>query len=647
MPTSTPETIAIRRDAVIAALTELKPWLKKLRGTKAKAPSLVEASAIARKVPLKAAKFGQTIHGKWGSDGNSLFKTMLLHRLLEQHLSPLQLKRGLKVDYAHKPKVFYGDLKVSGNLTVLRPLVVLGDLDVGGAITDGDGDICVAGSIRAGSMSRSNSVWVGGGIEAKAVCEPYGTVCAVDGLRADFVFTGVAEIFGSVSAKLAVLGSKPLESWWANKRVTPELEAFELELAELLVDELDPRSVRSTSAGERIVRTVERCHARIQAGKPFLAGKRKKSKDAEKTAKPSGGEKSPAIDRAQAVASVPRLKSVLKRLPKDDLTLAPNLARTKALAKELPTSTAELAAQIGTVDDLDGALNFVQVLLVDAGLRERPKAIDKTKNLTLAPEDGPGALIAGAVRVGGNLSTNRHLVVFGDLEVGGELEIWDYTTRVFVTGNVKCNGLNVSGSLWVGGDIDAAAAIAGYRSRLFCTRLRAHFLNEDAESQGVFAKVEAQHHFKRARWESDPEAVLKQLAKILLPAALKGAETSLADEALMKLAAAGKPFLLNGSKSSRTKSSGKVVAASNAALPRKKVRKKASAGRKAQRFEFSKGASKKFWEIQVRGSGYAVTFGRIGTDGQTKEKTMASAAAAREAADKLVKSKLAKGYKRA
>lgn len=63
-----------------------------------------------------------------------------------------------------------------------------------------------------------------------------------------------------------------------------------------------------------------------------------------------------------------------------------------------------------------------------------------------------------------------------------------------------------------------------------------------------------------------------------------------------------------------------------------------------RRFEFVKGASKKFWEIELEGNRFKVRWGRIGAEGQTKEKRFASLASARTAHDKLVTEKLGKGY---
>jgi uncharacterized protein (TIGR02996 family) len=62
-------------------------------------------------------------------------------------------------------------------------------------------------------------------------------------------------------------------------------------------------------------------------------------------------------------------------------------------------------------------------------------------------------------------------------------------------------------------------------------------------------------------------------------------------------------------------------------------------------FTFSDQKSHKFWNIDLQGSAFTVTYGRQGTAGQTQTKTFADAAAAQREHDKLVKEKLAKGYK--
>ncbi|MEJ1935274.1 WGR domain-containing protein, partial [Nostoc sp. NIES-2111] len=52
----------------------------------------------------------------------------------------------------------------------------------------------------------------------------------------------------------------------------------------------------------------------------------------------------------------------------------------------------------------------------------------------------------------------------------------------------------------------------------------------------------------------------------------------------------------------------------------------------------------KFWEVGLSGLDVTVRFGRIGTQGQTKTKTFATAAAATKERDKLIQEKTGKGY---
>lgn len=62
------------------------------------------------------------------------------------------------------------------------------------------------------------------------------------------------------------------------------------------------------------------------------------------------------------------------------------------------------------------------------------------------------------------------------------------------------------------------------------------------------------------------------------------------------------------------------------------------------RLELSDGKSRKFWEVSTRGAELVVRFGRIGTDGQTQLKKLASPGAAAAEATKLTVSKIKKGY---
>jgi DNA ligase-1 len=64
-----------------------------------------------------------------------------------------------------------------------------------------------------------------------------------------------------------------------------------------------------------------------------------------------------------------------------------------------------------------------------------------------------------------------------------------------------------------------------------------------------------------------------------------------------------------------------------------------------RRFEFVEGSSAKFWEIRSNGTDVTVRFGRLGTDGQTQTKTLASAEEADKHIAKLIGEKSKKGYK--
>lgn len=61
-------------------------------------------------------------------------------------------------------------------------------------------------------------------------------------------------------------------------------------------------------------------------------------------------------------------------------------------------------------------------------------------------------------------------------------------------------------------------------------------------------------------------------------------------------------------------------------------------------FELSDGKSSKFWKIEVKGKSQSVTYGRLGTSGQTRTKQFSSSTEAKEASKKLIESKRKKGY---
>lgn len=64
-----------------------------------------------------------------------------------------------------------------------------------------------------------------------------------------------------------------------------------------------------------------------------------------------------------------------------------------------------------------------------------------------------------------------------------------------------------------------------------------------------------------------------------------------------------------------------------------------------RRFEFVHGTSTKFWEVGQRDAELTVRFGRIGTNGQTQTRMLASEERAARELEKLVAEKLRKGYR--
>ena len=62
------------------------------------------------------------------------------------------------------------------------------------------------------------------------------------------------------------------------------------------------------------------------------------------------------------------------------------------------------------------------------------------------------------------------------------------------------------------------------------------------------------------------------------------------------------------------------------------------------RYEFKEGASNKFWQIDLEGTSFTTTYGKIGTDGQISMKEYDSEEKAQKEYDKLVAEKTKKGY---
>ena len=61
-------------------------------------------------------------------------------------------------------------------------------------------------------------------------------------------------------------------------------------------------------------------------------------------------------------------------------------------------------------------------------------------------------------------------------------------------------------------------------------------------------------------------------------------------------------------------------------------------------FIFQEGNSQKFWNIEQDGTGFTVTYGKLGTAGQNSVKSFDSEEKCEKEANKLIAEKLKKGY---
>jgi predicted DNA-binding WGR domain protein len=62
-------------------------------------------------------------------------------------------------------------------------------------------------------------------------------------------------------------------------------------------------------------------------------------------------------------------------------------------------------------------------------------------------------------------------------------------------------------------------------------------------------------------------------------------------------------------------------------------------------FVFQEGNSQKFWSIEVKGTDFTVTYGRLGTAGQSQTKSFETKEKCQKESDKLIAEKTKKGYK--
>lgn len=151
----------------------------------------------------------------------------------------------------------------------------------------------------------------------------------------------------------------------------------------------------------------------------------------------------------------------------------------------------------------------------------------------------------------------------------------------------------------------------------------------------TFGKVGTNGQTQTKEFDSEAEAA-KSYDKLVAEKLKKGYEetgsapAAAAPQASAPAPAAAKSKVKAASKASEPEPEAKAAPAADARPPRELV--------------YQDGSSHKFWRIALEGAGYRVTFGKVGTDGQSQTKDCDSKADAAKMYDKLVAEKLKKGY---
>jgi predicted DNA-binding WGR domain protein len=123
------------------------------------------------------------------------------------------------------------------------------------------------------------------------------------------------------------------------------------------------------------------------------------------------------------------------------------------------------------------------------------------------------------------------------------------------------------------------------------------------------------------------------------------AKTSAAKSTTAKSSAAIKGAAKPGKKTAAKAPSTPKSAVAKSAVARKSSKKPAASKASAKReFHFVSGSSSKFWTIELKGTEFEITYGKLGAAGRPQTKEFASEEKARAAAEKLIEEKMAKGY---
>lgn len=247
------------------------------------------------------------------------------------------------------------------------------------------------------------------------------------------------------------------------------------------------------------------------------------------------------IDVDAAVAALDELRPLLERLsvhPSPD-----------EIARGLPDDTATLAENaVDDYDDGDGAVNFVQALLLARQLGDARVDDEHEGSLLVDTDEAQAAIHHGSLVVRGRLELNAHLIVLGDLRVEGRVRDLTPWTRLIVTGNLRCAAIWSGSPIWVGGRIDAEVAFLERRGQIFTGEgMRARLVIQSPESRDIAGELDAEHHSTLQEWRHEPSAALARLRSILLPQAMEPEGDTFSPTRLLALVEAGKPYLQQGS----------------------------------------------------------------------------------------------------
>jgi hypothetical protein len=161
------ESLMLNRDAAIAALPGLDPVLQRLS---------TDAAHYASTLPPTSAELAAGAIDDWDDgDGEVNFvQALLMRQVLSGRLEPQSLVGDIHLKQADVAQVIirHGSLRISGALHLHAPLMVLGDLYVGGRVVDyvKASRLTVTGDLTCRSLRIGSPFWVAGNVVVEAVC---------------------------------------------------------------------------------------------------------------------------------------------------------------------------------------------------------------------------------------------------------------------------------------------------------------------------------------------------------------------------------------------------------------------------------------------------------------------------------------------